>query len=85
MKKSITWVILIMLCFTGCNKAVDYTIDNNFLSPKPSPGFILYTIKKGEHYVANNFYQQTETSELKFAVKFDSSAIYPNEQRGESI
>jgi hypothetical protein len=76
MKKSITWAIVILLCFTGCNKAVDYTIDNNFLSPKPSPGFILYTIKKGEHYVANNFYQPTEISELKFAVKFDSSAIY---------
>ena len=76
MKKPFTCIIVILLFFTGCNKPVDYTIDNNFLSSQPTPGFILYTIKKGAHYAADNFYQHVEISELKFIVRFDSSAIY---------
>jgi hypothetical protein len=69
---------LVLQC--GCQKAADAVIDpiesSSTATVTPNDGFIKYTIAKGEHYASNNVYKPIETSELAFAVKFDSSAIY---------
>jgi hypothetical protein len=49
--------------------------------PSDHPGnssaqFIKYTIRAGQHYSDQSVYKQTNYTELKFIVKFDSSAIY---------
>jgi len=40
------------------------------------PSFTTYTIPEGAHYCDKSTFQQITVSELKFTVKFDSSAIY---------
>jgi hypothetical protein len=46
-------------------------------APTPSvTGFISYKIKQGEQFCDKNVLKAVETSEMKFLVKFDSSAIY---------
>lgn len=46
-------------------------------SPAPSTsGFISYKIKQGEQFCDKNGLKAVETAEMKFVVKFDSSAIY---------
>ncbi len=45
-------------------------------------GFIKYTIRSGEHYTSQNGYKPIETSELKFVVRFDSSAVYQSARNG---
>ena len=64
---------LLLLC-SACSKSKELSPNQPALSK--SPDFILFTIKQGEHYVANNTYKPIEVSELKFSVQFDSSAIY---------
>ena len=66
---------LLLLC--SCNKTIDQIIENKVLK-QDSHKFILYTIKQGEQYTSNNNYKPVELSELKFIVRFDSSAIYQN-------
>jgi len=41
-----------------------------------SSQFIKYTIRAGQQYCDQSVYKQTNYTELKFAVKFDSTAIY---------
>lgn len=64
-------VLLLSLC--SCAKTID-TFPSD--SPPDTAVFIKYMIKAGEHYTAQNKYKPIETSELKFAVRFDSSAFY---------
>ena len=40
------------------------------------PQFIKYTIKAGQQYCDQTVYKQTDYNELKFIVKFDSTAVY---------
>ncbi|HEU4473026.1 MAG TPA: hypothetical protein VFR58_18170 [Flavisolibacter sp.] len=40
------------------------------------PHYIHYTIKKGQHYAEGNSYKPVETSEMRFTVRFDSTAVY---------
>lgn len=63
-----------MLLLAGCHKSTDALPDNR--SGIDTSGFIKYTIKKGAHYASNDIYKPVETGELKFTVRFDSSAIY---------
>jgi hypothetical protein len=78
MRASTLCSILLLLC--SCNKAVDAIVEKTISSPAdksiPTSGFTQYTIKSGQHYVSNNNYKPIEIDELKFAVRFDSSAIY---------
>ena len=41
-----------------------------------TPGFKEFIIPQGQHYATENNTKTVETSELKFVVRFDSSAIY---------
>lgn len=77
MKRILLCVLAIWL-LTGCNKAVDDIVNKKIANTAATAKAIAtsYTIKKGQHYCEQNYYQPIETSELKFAVIFDSSAIY---------
>lgn len=60
--------ILIFILFLQCEKS---SIE------KSKNDFVLYTIKAGEQYSDNNSIKILDTiTEMKFVVKFDSSAIY---------
>jgi hypothetical protein len=61
------------LVFSGCQKDLPSTSKN--LEVK-SNEFVDYTIRKGDQYCDKNGFKGIETSEMKFVVKFDSTAIY---------
>ncbi|HVG11793.1 MAG TPA: hypothetical protein VM843_02265 [Flavisolibacter sp.] len=75
MKNILFFLLIAGLLLPGCTKegrserASDHTSSS-------TPGFIKYTLKQGEHFTDANTYKPVELTELKFAVKFDSSAIY---------
>lgn len=76
MKTNILYYAAVFLFFTGCNKSIDHLIEKKFLSENKPADFIIYTIKQGQHYAADRGYKAVEFEELKFIVRFDSSAIY---------
>jgi len=62
------------LAMPGCNKTAEHIFDK---TTSPVFGqFIKYTIQKGNQYCDANAYKAVEASEMKFAVRFDSTAIY---------
>ena len=73
MKKAFSFAAaLLLLC--GCRKE---NVSQNSATFSPSAtSFKEYIIPKGEHYATDNAVKAVEISELKFAVKFDSSAVY---------
>ena len=79
MRTPILCMAVCLFMLSACQKNAAATLD-----PIPAPtavstnttDFIMYTINKGEHYVANNTYQPVESNEWKFVVKFDSTCIY---------
>ena len=80
MKKSSWLPGLCILLVLGCKKEV---------SPLPmketehaSQKYIQYVIHKGQQYCDENIYKPVNYSEIKFKVKFDSSAIYTTKQPG---
>lgn len=61
-----------LLFLAGCSKPKDAL-------PEPAGNtsqFITYTIAAGQHYADRNTLQEVSLSEMKWAVIFDSSAIY---------
>lgn len=68
--------LAMLLC--SCNKTIDSLIEKGISKNNETSdnALTLYTIKKGEHSVAQNAYRTLDVSELKFAVRFDSTAIY---------
>jgi len=65
---------MLVLIFS-CKKIIESSIDHGLNTPKKGE-LIEYTIPKGQHYADQNTYQAIEFDELKFTVRFDSSAIY---------
>ncbi|MGZ5189882.1 MAG: hypothetical protein ACXWCZ_02620 [Flavisolibacter sp.] len=75
MKATIYCIALTML-FSSCSKMAETVLDKGLsINTNPSK-FIQYTIQKGNQFSDQSIYAPIETAELKFAVKFDSSAIY---------
>ena len=68
-------VITMLLFFSSCKKAVQAVIDHGLNTPKKSES-VKYIISQGQHYANQNAFQPVEYDELKFAVKFDSTAVY---------
>lgn len=73
--------ICIFVTLVSCKKSV--VISENPAIPEPPAaegisGFVKYTIGTGQHFADINSYKTTSYTELKFKVKFDSSAIYTN-------
>ena len=70
-----------VLFFIGCTKTIDRVDDSPLLKEienKPAQ-YLTFTIQKGAHYCDQNPVKNITTSEMKFMVKFDSSAIYQTE------
>jgi hypothetical protein len=63
------------LTLAGCKKMANAIVDKT-TSGTTSGQFIKYTIQKGNQYCDGNGYKAIETDEMKFVVKFDSTAIY---------
>ncbi len=59
--------MIICVVIAACSKKNDIQNDSDFTT---------YTIRKGQHASDENRFISIEYSELKFAVKFDSTAIY---------
>ncbi|MFL5808919.1 MAG: hypothetical protein ACJ749_05315 [Flavisolibacter sp.] len=74
MKATILFLTLAML-FAGCSRKAESMIDKG-LSTNNFSGFTRYTIQQGNQYCDESGYAMVETNEMKFIVKFDSSAIY---------
>jgi hypothetical protein len=59
---------LLLFCCSCSKESLSENLSTN--------GFQQFTIPKGQHYASNNSVKAVELAELKFTVKFDSSAIY---------
>ena len=75
--KTILWLPgLCLLLFCSCKKQNPSSIENITKNHSSLIPFIQYNIKKGQQFCDKSTYVAVEYSELKFVVKFDSSAIY---------
>ena len=59
----------------SCSKMAEAIVDKA-TSTALAEQFIKYTIEKGNQYCNSSSYKSIETTEMKFTVKFDSTAIY---------
>jgi hypothetical protein len=73
--KAVIILVAAVFALSSCSKSIDAV--SEALTPGNNYGqFVKYTIQKGNHYCTGNVFKQIELSEMKFAVRFDSSAIY---------
>ena len=75
MKKILSLAGFWLLFFSACQKD-DELIQRNKKQMLPATTFTNYTIKQGNQFCDQSTFSAVEYSELKFVVKFDSSAIY---------
>ncbi|MDQ6845535.1 MAG: hypothetical protein M3Z92_14505 [Bacteroidota bacterium] len=69
--------VLCIILLPGCKKEILPVPDKEMiLTTTVSSNYIQYTIPEGKQYCDENVYMPVVYSELKFKVKFDSSAIY---------
>jgi hypothetical protein len=73
MKASIIFMAAIVF-LSGCKKMAESILDDA-LSGQDNQSEV-FTIKKGNHYSGNNHFKMIDAAEMRFVVKFDSSAIY---------
>lgn len=73
--KNILLIAAAAFLLTSCHKMADAII-NKGTATTTSNQFIKYTIQKGNNYCDENGYKSVSVSEMKFVVRFDSSAIY---------
>lgn len=73
--KSLVMAAAAAFFLTSCHKVADALIDKGTSAP-PSGQFVKYTIQKGNNFCDGNGFKQISLSEMKFVVKFDSTAIY---------
>lgn len=62
--------------FISCTKPATEVSSANNTSVRTADGFSRYTIKAGNHYCEGNVYKELQLSQMKFRVRFDSTAIY---------
>lgn len=68
---------LFFLILQGCTKTIKADVEQKRSASRTFlTDFLVFSIKQGEHFASNNFYKPIDISELKFIVRFDSSAIY---------
>lgn len=76
MKNIFSVLSLCILLFSGCEKETLSSIENSDKDHSSLIPFIQYTIRQGQQFCDKSTFAPVEYSELKFVVKFDSSAIY---------
>ncbi len=71
---------IVALLFASCQKKMESVVKDAPLAAlagqTPVKQFTKYTIPTGEQYCQQNTYQHVSYQEMKFTVRFDSSAIY---------
>ncbi len=75
MKKVFSITGLCLLFFSACQKD-DELIPSIKKQMPPATTFTSYTIRQGQQFCDQSTFSAVEYSELKFVVKFDSSAVY---------
>jgi len=80
MKNVLALVCLVICVCTGCKKQLvvfGIKLDTKITTtPNTSTGFLRFTIKKGLQYSDSNPFTTIKYQELRFSVRFDSSARY---------
>ena len=78
MKRTALYGAVLMCLLTSCQKVVDLVADKGTTTPavNNTSSFTSYTIAAGAHYADKNAYKAVDVEEMRFAVRFDSSAIY---------
>jgi hypothetical protein len=71
--RTIFAVFVLFFLFTGCRK-VKQELEGK--TDTPVGQFVKYTIHQGQQYCDRSTYIPVDVSEMKFTVRFDSSAIY---------
>ena len=72
---TLLFAILTIFVLGSCKKAVE-NIKDRFGSNAPADQFIEHNIAAGTHNTDKNSYRAVNATEMKFAVRFDNSAIY---------
>jgi hypothetical protein len=68
---------LLIFVVSSCQKELDLVeVQQPTPPPATNDGWIDYNIAKGEQYCDKNTYKPVSLTEMKFMVKFDSSAVY---------
>src|SRR5260221_1821328 len=78
MRATISFLLIVLgtVFFSGCSKTTEKSSATAIPPPLQTDDFIKYTIRKGQQYCDQNALVIVQYQELKFAVKFDNSAIY---------
>lgn len=76
MKNQFLLLLFAAVLIVSCQKTVNETVKETVVTPPNPVAAVLYTIQKGQQYCDKNTYTPVSINELKFKVKFDSSAIY---------
>lgn len=79
MKNPILWAFVFLMLLSSCKKTVDAVAEKEIAGNAATIQFTKYTIRQGQHYCDQNKYKTVETGEMKFVVKFDSTAVYQTE------
>ncbi len=74
-RNAILFAVLFLLTHVSCKKSVEDSVEDR-LGNTPNNQYVDYLIAKGGHSSDKNSYKPVTTSEMKFIVKFDNSAIY---------
>jgi hypothetical protein len=72
MKNILPYSFWLLLLFTGCGKKEALPVT----TVASNAGFTPYTIRKGQQFSDQAAVKAVEVSEMKFVVRFDSTAIY---------
>lgn len=73
--KSLCNLLLLLTFFSSCRKMKDDIIDKGTITAFTEK-FNQYTIRKGQQFCEQTSYRPVDISEMKFIVRFDSTAIY---------
>jgi hypothetical protein len=78
LKNSVRYIFfgsILLFSLLSCDKSQEAIVTINHPAVS-TPQFIKYSIRAGQQYCDQSVYKQTNYTELKFIVKFDSTAIY---------
>lgn len=73
---SILFAALSVLMLSSCKKSLQDMVNDSLGGNNNTGQFIDYLIAKGGHSSDKNGYKPVTTTEMKFSVQFDSSAVY---------
>jgi hypothetical protein len=78
MKMPVCYGAAVLCLLSACQKELDPITapESTITTPTTAPGFTEYLIPRGEHYADKSTYQPVDLTDLRFVVRFDSSAVY---------